>query len=123
MNLLEEKFLNPSIPKNNIFDLTPEMELYHIKIKVLGLRNLKSLGLIPVKRAFLRFDINSVRSPSQKQALIEKKYIQTLPSEPGNNPNILTILDFSVNLPKDYHICPHLNVIFQFNSLLDTIFL
>lgn len=110
LNLIEENFLNSFSSKEKIFNLMPEMELYHIKIKVLGLRNLKSLGLIPVKRAFLKFDINSVRFPSQRQALVEKKAIQTLPSEPGSNPNITTIIDFSVNLPKDYHICPHLNV-------------
>lgn len=54
---------------------------------------MKSLGLIPVKRAFLRFDINSVRSPMDRQALSEKKFIQTLPKEPGSNPNVLTMIE------------------------------
>jgi len=91
-NLFDDTFItgNPE----NLFKIEPEMELFQIKIKVLGLRNLKSLGLIPVKRAFLKFDINSIKSPNERQSLNEKKFIQTLPKEPGNNPNILTILQF-----------------------------
>ena len=78
------------------YDLMPDMEKYNVKIKVLGLRGLKSLGLIPVKRAFLKFDINSVRSPNERQALNEKKFVQTFPKEPGNNPNILTIIEYII---------------------------
>ena len=44
-------------------------EKYHVKIRILGLRDLKSLGLIPVKNAFLKFDINSLLPLSKKLAL------------------------------------------------------
>ena len=46
----------------NFFDAIPdkgfpacyhEMEKYYLKIKILGLRNLKSLGLLPVRRPFI----------------------------------------------------------------------
>lgn len=94
-NVFDEKSLieNQGFLRN--LSILPEMDLFRIKLKVMGLRNLKSLGLIPVKRAFIRFDINSIRSPSQKQALPEKKYIQTMPKEAGDNPNILTIIEYT----------------------------
>ena len=93
-SFVDETFFIANPENLQIFKIQPEMELFHVKIKVLGLRNLKSLGLIPVKRAFLKFDINSIKSPAERQSLNEKKFIQTLPKEPGNNPNILTILEF-----------------------------
>lgn len=72
--------------------ITPEMESYELKIKVLGLRNLKSLGLLPVKRPFIKFDINGMKPKELKQALAEKKSIQTQPKETGSDPNISTII-------------------------------
>lgn len=91
-NIFDEKVIVENQGFLKKLTILPEMDLFRVKLKVLGLRNLKSLGLIPVKRAFLRFDINSIRSPDQRQALPEKKFIQTFPKETGNNPNILTII-------------------------------
>lgn len=93
LNLFDEKGITENQGFLRNLSIVPEMQLFRIKVKVLGLRNLKSLGLIPVKRAFVRFDINSIRSPSQKQSLPERKFIQTLPTEAGNNPNIMTIIE------------------------------
>lgn len=99
------------------------MESYELKIKVLGLRNLKSLGLLPVKRPFIKFDINGLKPKEQKQALAEKKFIQTQPKETGTDPNISTIIKYNflhkynslfisckIDLPKNYLYCPSLNV-------------
>jgi hypothetical protein len=33
---------------------------YYIKVKIIGLRGLKSSGVMPVKRAFLQFDVQSL---------------------------------------------------------------
>ena len=65
-----------------------------MSIKILGLRNLKSLGLLPVKRPFIKFDINSMKARDQKQALAEKQTIQTQPKESGSDPNFATILTY-----------------------------
>ena len=61
-------------------------------MKILGLRGLKSLGVFPVKRAFIKFDLNSLRAKEQKLDLQEKKAISTQPNSPGPDPNISTII-------------------------------
>ncbi len=97
--------------------LTPAIQLdsqkYHVKIRILGLRDLKSLGMLPVKNAFLKFDINSLLPISQKRALAEEKFITTEPNEKGENPNISTIISLDVELPIETMYCPHMSVLCQ----------
>lgn len=69
-----------------------DYERYIVRMRILGLRGLKSLGVFPVKRAFIKFDINSLRSKEQKLDLQEKKAITTQPNSPGPDPNISTII-------------------------------
>lgn len=38
------------------------METYHLNLKILGLRNLKSAGLLPVKKPIIKIDIDSLYS-------------------------------------------------------------
>jgi len=39
-----------------------KMETYHLNLKILGLRNLKSAGLLPVKKPIIKIDIDSLYS-------------------------------------------------------------
>jgi hypothetical protein len=78
------------IPKNP--DIEPPYQKYFLNMKILGLRKLHSAGLLPVKRAYIRFDIDSLRRKKDKSFLPEKKFVSTEPLEPGSNPNILTVL-------------------------------
>ena len=68
------------------------MDKYYVTLRILGLRNLKSLGLFEVKRPFIVFDINSLQPIETKQSLSEKKKIQTQPKETGSNPNLTTLI-------------------------------
>ena len=61
-------------------------------MKILGLRDLESTGLLPIKRAYVRFDVDSLKSQTHKSLLREKKFIKTEPLNPGPNPNILTVI-------------------------------
>lgn len=100
-------------PKANLLktvDIRPKTEKYQVVIKILGLRGLKSLGLFPVSRPFIKFDINGMKTNERKESLYEKKSLKTQPSEVGSNPNICTILTFEVELPIDTTYCPSLNV-------------
>ena len=63
-------------------------------MKILGLRNLKSMGIFPVKRPIIKFDINSLKSSAEKQDLKERKAIWTQPNYYGPNPNISTIIKY-----------------------------
>ncbi len=44
-------------------------------MKILGLRNLESLGLMPIKRAFVKFNLDSVRPKEEHTDLKERKYL------------------------------------------------
>lgn len=72
-----------------------DYEKYYINMKILGLRGLKSMGIFPVKKAYIKFDLNSLRSKEQKHDLQEKKAIFTQPNYPGTDPNISTIISYS----------------------------
>ena len=81
-----------------------------MKIRILGLRGLQSLGLLPVKRPFIKFDTNSLRPKDERQELSEKKAITTEPKEGGADPNICTIIQVEVKLPTQLAYCPSLSV-------------
>jgi len=44
-----------------IQSIVPIYEEYNLKINILGMRNLKSLGFFNVRRAFIKFDTNSCK--------------------------------------------------------------
>jgi hypothetical protein len=78
---------------------------YQIDIEVLGLRNLQSGGILPVKKAFIQFNLKSLVSPSEGTAL---ENIKTQPGPTGPNPTINSSITFRVPLPTDPLYCPKL---------------
>ena len=84
----------------------PETTLYNFEISVLGLRQLKPLGLIAVKKPFIKFDLNSLNvtgDPGDEHAPI-----QTVPVSGGANPTINTVIQFQTKLPLDNDFMPEL---------------
>jgi len=57
-NLLNQQYDRLKTKLSAKIDL--QSEKYNVKIRILGLRDLKSMGLLPVKNAFVKFDINSL---------------------------------------------------------------
>ena len=80
-----------------------EIEEYNVVINVLGLRDLLSTGLLPVKKAYIKFSVKSLLPPAQAKAVAD---IYTVPDEGGRDPNIRTTLKFSVNISSTPHYCP-----------------
>ena len=80
-----------------------EIEQYNIIINVLGLRNLVSTGLLPVKKAFIKFSVKSLL-PSEKAKAVSD--IFTIPDQCGSDPNIRTQLAFKVDMPSDPFYTP-----------------
>ena len=89
----------------DLIKLGPECEEYHITINVLGLRDLQSPGMLPIRKPFIRFMIKSLLSPSKSEAV---ENIETQPSVTGANPTISTVIKFKVLLPNDPLYCPSL---------------
>jgi hypothetical protein len=55
-----------------------------VNMLVLGLRNLQSPGILPVKKAFIKFNVKSLVPPDGPSV----KNIQTIPTAAGSNPTL-----------------------------------
>ena len=88
----------------NLSDYVPTKE-YDMDINVLGLRQLESFGLMPIKKPFVKFRVKSLLPPEKAQAVTN---VSTDPNACGPNPNINTMLTFNVQLPIEELYCPSL---------------
>ncbi|CAG9316505.1 unnamed protein product [Blepharisma stoltei] len=85
-----------SVPR---FNITPKFVDKTVEINILGLRGLKpAVGFLPVKKAFVRVDLNSLELPEVSQGV---KFLQTQPFEGGSDPNINSTLSFRCKIPED----------------------
>jgi hypothetical protein len=77
----------------------------NVDINVLGLRDLVSPGLCPIKKAYIKFSVKSLLPPAQAKAVSE---IYTEPGQGGTDPNIQTTLKIQVNIPSEPFYCPRM---------------
>jgi hypothetical protein len=84
---------------------TVEFDDYNIEINILGLRDLQSAGILPVKKAFIQFNLKSLVPPQCSQAV---ENIKTQPGPAGANPTINTLIKFTLPIPSDPLFCPKL---------------
>ena len=102
--LLSFNLVDPGYPE--LFSIVPETIEATVEINILGLRDLKpSVGWMPVNKAFLSINLNSLQLPGESLLFNE---ISTQPFEPGPNPDINTVLSFTCKLPYDPLYCPTL---------------
>ena len=94
--------------RNEIYNITsiPETTPYSFEINILGLRDLKPLSILPVKKAYIKFDMNSLNVTGKEKDSLNP--IITLPKDCGSNPTINTVIKFDVQLPKDEIFMPEL---------------
>jgi len=101
--LVEDDF-NFKIPLNYMkLEEHIEYKEQEVEINVLGLRQLQSFGLMPVKKPFIKFNIRSLLPPEKAKAV---ENIKTTPGDKGANPNINTVISFLMKLPADEIYCP-----------------
>lgn len=83
-------------------DISPECDVYNFDINIVGLRSLEPLGILPIRRPYIHFDLNSIIIPSKNTKKVHPvRSIVTDPIHPGPNPTILTTVNFVINLPKN----------------------
>ena len=87
----------------NKIQIEPETVPFNVEINALGLRDLKPLSFIKVKKPFISFDLNSINVNNKGENL---QPVSTMPNEVGPNPNINSVMKFTVNLPKDEIFIP-----------------
>ena len=101
-----------------------EVREYTVNMLILGLRNLASPGILPVKKAFINFNVKSLVPPNGPSV----KNIKTQPQNPGPNPTLNTTMKFTIPLPVDDLYCPRLacsvydNIFRGFNQPLIGVF-
>ena len=82
-----------------------EFDDFDVDMLILGLRGLQSPGILPVKKAFINFNIKSLVPPNGP-AVAD---IKTQPKAPGSNPTLNTTVSFNIPLPTDPLFCPKLS--------------
>jgi len=75
-------------------------------MNVLGMRGLQSPGILPVKKAFINFNLKGLVPPTIGTNL---KNLKTDPKAPGANPTISTLMMFMCPLPIEPLYCPRLS--------------
>ena len=91
-----------------------DMRDFQVSMNVLGMRGLQSPGLLPVKKAFVNFNLKGLVPPSIGTNL---KNLKTVAKAPGADPTINTLMKFEVPLPVDTLFCPRLSC-----QVYDTVF-
>ena len=82
-----------------------QMREFNVMMNILGLRHLQTAGILPVKKAFILFNIKSMVSPDVGNAI---ENIKTEPSAPGPDPTLNTLIEFDIELPTDELYCPRM---------------
>ncbi|MCQ2816272.1 MAG: hypothetical protein MJ252_03300 [archaeon] len=90
----------------NDIKIIPETKPYTCEFNLLGLRELKPLSLMPVKKAYIKFDLNSLNCTGSSEDT--QQPITTIPGDPGPNPTINSVFKFDINLPTDPTFVPEL---------------
>ena len=109
--IIEDKFPKFQDLHNQIANLniSPDTDMYDFDINILGLRKLEPLGIMPVKRPYIHFDLNSIIIPGKNKDQVHPlKSIKTDPIYPGANPTINTTINFKFNLPREEVFVPSL---------------
>ena len=71
----------------------------------MGLRDLKPLTFIDIKKPFISFDLNSI---DVKKKSVPYDEIKTQPNDSGANPNVNSVISFTAQLPKELDFTPQL---------------
>lgn len=83
-----------------------EMKEFGVSMNILGLRGLQSPGLLPVRKAFLQFNLKSMVPPALGTNLSN---IRTEPKMAGSDPTLNTLIEFNAPLPVDELFCPRMS--------------
>ena len=84
--------------------IEPETVDFNFEINALGLRGLKPLSFIKIKKPFISFDLNSINVSATNGQNLDP--VKTLPNEIGSDPNINSVIKFQAKLPKEELFIP-----------------
>ena len=105
--VLKQDFVYLNIPKRQPINIPKSR--HHIKINILGLRNLQSSGLLPIKNTEIKISTSSLKSVEQMQEGAAFTDLVAYSTGGGKNPNIGTVLSLNVFLPNNLTHMPTLS--------------
>lgn len=79
-------------PRSAIMKMPENIEKHLIKIRILGMRNLQSTGLIPIKKPYIRINTSSLILRAGSTEKVPYSILETIPKHGGRDPNIGEIL-------------------------------
>jgi hypothetical protein len=79
---------------------------HHIKINILGLRELESTGMLPIKTAGIKIATSSLREAENLGKGAVFTNLQAIAKSSGSNPTIGSILVVSCDIPSEIKIMP-----------------
>ena len=97
-------FMAPS-PASVDLKSTVEFKDFDVTMLILGLRNLESPGILPVKKAYIQFNVKSLVPPDS----IAMSNLVTKAGPTGPNPTLNTTIEFNIPLPTKPLYCPKLS--------------
>lgn len=75
--------------------IVPESTWYTFEINILGLRDLKPMSILPIKKSFISMDLNSINLSGQSDSNMRK--IKTQPSSQALIPQLTQLLNSTFN--------------------------
>ena len=79
---------------------------HHVKINILGLRDLESKGLFPVKTAGIKIATSSLKTVESMQKGTAFSDLTAISKTSGDNPSIGTVLALSSDIPANKNLMP-----------------
>ena len=93
------------------YNIIPQCEIYSFEINILGLRGLKPLSILPVRKPYICFDTTSINVTGETEQNSALRIIQTNPKDAGCDPTISTVIKFDVSLPINKVFMPDLQCV------------
>lgn len=79
---------------------------HHIKISMLGLRSLESVGILPIKTAGVKIATSCLQAVENMRNGAVFTDLVAMAKTSGNNPTVGTVLSLSADIPADVKIMP-----------------
>jgi hypothetical protein len=78
--------------KSSLVKMNQQLAEHYVKIRILGLRNLQSAGLLPVKKPYIKINTSSVMQRGLNMEDVPYTDLTTIPKKGGENPNMGEVL-------------------------------
>lgn len=95
--------------RSHVSKMKEDLEKHLVKIRILGLRNLQSSGLIPITKPYIKINTTSLILRAGSNETVPYSVLETIPKQGGSDPNIGEIMNMDVDLPVEDSLKPSIS--------------